>query len=277
LWVGIIGAILGVIGLILSVYFYRAAQISPALTYAVHPVKTELQRPDYDKDLGFTYGGRPVESESITAVQVSIWNAGTRSIRESDILEKVALVMPDGASVLRARVKKTSRAICAFECIDDREAFKAGRCEVRWRILEPGDAAVIQVIYSGSARTDPRIEGVIEGQSVGIETLALALGRGTKRPLRVLSTTGTIVLGVVVGIPLVLFVIINVLERRSPTARKLAKAKARAKKRANELQKEHWRNRPVIVRVLTYTCLLLLCLAIVVLLIDHGSGPPFGW
>jgi hypothetical protein len=105
-WLGIVGTVGSLIGIVLSFYFYQESQIKPLLTFSVHPLKTELQRPDFDKELGFIYKGKPVNSESITSVQVCIWNAGTRSIRDSDVLEPFRLVMPDGAAILSVRVKK---------------------------------------------------------------------------------------------------------------------------------------------------------------------------
>jgi hypothetical protein len=86
--------------LILAVYFYQASKIKPLLTFAVNPLKAELQRPDYDKDLGFVYKGKPVDSDSVTSVQVCVWNAGTGSIKE--VLEQIRLVMPDGSAILTA-------------------------------------------------------------------------------------------------------------------------------------------------------------------------------
>src|SRR6266404_7698921 len=168
-WLGIVGTVGTLIGIVLSVYFYQASQIKPLLTFSVHPLKTELQRPDFDKELGFIYKGKPVDSESITSVQVCIWNAGTRSIRDSDVLDPYRLVMPDGAPILSVRVKKTARPICGFECLVNQEDYASGTCHVKWRILEPGDGAVLQIIYAGSARRDPKLAGAVEGQRDGIE------------------------------------------------------------------------------------------------------------
>lgn len=167
-WLGIGGAVGTLIGLCLSVYFYQASQIKPLLTFSVHPLKTELQRPDFDKELGFIYKGKPVDSASITSVQVSIWNAGTRSIRDSDVLDPFRLAMPDRAAILSVRVKKTARPICGFERLDNQDDYKSGTCYLKWRILEPGDGAVLQIIYAGSAHRDPTLEGVVEGEREGV-------------------------------------------------------------------------------------------------------------
>ena len=66
-WLGIVGTVGSLIGIVLSFYFYQESQIKPLLTFSVHPLKTELQRPDFDKELGFIYKGKPVNSESITS------------------------------------------------------------------------------------------------------------------------------------------------------------------------------------------------------------------
>ena len=113
-WFSIAGTVGTLFGIVLSVYLYGASLVKPLLTFGVHPLKTELQRPEYGKELGFVYEGKPVDSASISAVQVSIWNAGTRSIRDSDILDPFRLVMPDGAAILSVRIKKTTRPICGF-------------------------------------------------------------------------------------------------------------------------------------------------------------------
>src|SRR5438093_10833599 len=63
-WLSIVGTVGTLVGVVLSVYLYQASQIKPLLTFGVHPLKTELQRPDYDKELGFIYKGKPLDSES---------------------------------------------------------------------------------------------------------------------------------------------------------------------------------------------------------------------
>jgi hypothetical protein len=278
LWIGIIGAVFGIVSLALSIYFYQASKIAPLLTFAVHPLKTELLRPDYDKSLGFTYGGTPIDSESITAVQVSIWNAGTRSIRDTDMLEPFRLVMPDGAPVLRASVKKMSRPICRIESIEDRRDYKSGKCLLRWGILEPGDGAVVQVIYAGGARNDPTIEGIVEGQSEGIQTLRLELGANKKRVSQRFPTIGWTRLLIAFAIALGTMAIIYLVDRRTEPARKIAKAKADAKKRIDELQRELNRNRPTPLKALLLVAFAIFLGSLIALFfVGNISGPPFGW
>jgi len=236
-WLSIVGTFGTLLGVGLSVYFYQASKIKPLLTFSIHPLRTELQRPDFDKELGFIYKGKPVESESITSIQMSIWNAGTRSIRDSDVLEPFRLMLPDGAAILSARVKKTTRPICGFEILDNQADYKSGTCHLKWRILEPGDGAVLQIIYAGSSRRDPKLEGAVEGQRDGIvvEQYNLNVSRTAIQDSVPMSRAGPI-FGLMLVAGLLFFIALRS-HAKTEAAMQLAKEKAAAAKHLAELQK----------------------------------------
>lgn len=277
-WLSIVGSVGTLFGVVLSVYFYQASQVKPLLTFSVHPLKTELKRPDYDKELGFIYKGKPVESDSITSVQVSIWNDGTRSIRDSDILDPFRLVMPDGSAILSVRAKKTSRPICGFEILGNQEDYKSGICRLTWRILEPGDGAVLQIIYAGSAHRDPKLEGAVEGQQDGIvvEEYNLNANRTAiedKLSIR-MSHIGPIIVLVLIAI-LSIF-IGHRMDTKTEAAKKLAQEKAAATKHLAELQKRTVPSSPF-VWVLFAVALVCALGALALLILGSRHGPPFGW
>jgi hypothetical protein len=277
-WFSIFGIVATTLGVVLSIYFYQAAQVKPLLTFGVHPLKTELQRPDFDKELGFIYKGKPIDSESIASVQVAIWNAGTRTIRDSDVLDPFRLVMPDGSAILSVRAKKTSRPISGFEILGNQEDYKAGICRLKWRILEPGDGAVIQIIYAGSARRDPTLNGALEGQRQGIvvEQYDLTFDRTTILHSRIsLARLGWI--SFLIAVAVLLALIANRILARTEAAKKLAEETAAAEKHVAELRKRTVRPPPVF--WIMFACVLLFVFGAVVLLLHVGSppGPPFGW
>lgn len=276
-WLSIVGTVGTLLGVVLGVYFYQASQIKPLLTFGVHPLKTELQRPDYEKELGFIYKGKPVGSESITSVQVSIWNAGTRSIRDSDVLDPFRLVMPDGSAILSARVKKTSRPICGFERLDNQEDYKAGTCRLKWHILEPGDGAVLQIIYAGSARRDPKLEGAVEGQRDGVvvEQYDLTLDRKTLLTSKVSMARRGLFL-VLVSVAILLLIIANRIQAKTAAAKKLAEEKAETEKHMAELRKRTVPAPPAS-WISILGALVFLLGALWLLLFGSSPGPPFGW
>lgn len=278
-WFGIIGIAIGIIGIVLAVYFYQASKIKPLLTFGVYPLKTELQRPDYDKELGFIYNGKPLDAEIITSVQVSIWNGGTRSIRDSDVLDPFRLVMPDGAAILSVRVKKTSRPICGFERLDNQEDYKSGTCRLKWRILEPGDGAVLQIIYTGSARRDPKLEGAMEGQRDGIvvEEYSLKLDRTAilEAPFIRWTRIWPIIILMLIGV--LLWFIAFRIYAKTEGAKQLAQQKAAAEKHLAELRKMRVTPPPVGWITLAGAFICFLGALALLLFLSSRPGPPFGW
>jgi hypothetical protein len=274
-WFGIVGIVIGIIGIVLAVYFYQASKIKPLLTFGVHPLKTELQTPDYDKKLGFIYKGKPVDTESITSVQVSIWNAGTRSIRDSDVLDPFLLVMSDRAPILSVRVKKTSRPICGFELIDNQEDYKSGTCRLKWRILEPGDGVVLQIIYAGSSRRDPTLEGALEGQRDGVvvEQYSLTLDRtaiATVPSFSIIRIVSFVVL-------ILLAVLVTLLFTRIYVNAEVVKKIAEAEKQLAELRKRAAHRSPVYWVSFAVALLCLFGALASLLFFNSPPGPPFGW
>jgi hypothetical protein len=275
-WLGIVGTVGTLIGIVLSIYLYRASQIKPVLTFGVHPLKTELQRPDYDKELGFVYQGKLVDSASITAVQVAIWNAGTKSIRETDVLEPFHLVMPDAAAILSVRVKKMSRPICGFEFVNNQTDYVSGKCLLKWRILEPDDGVVLQVIYAGSARHDPTLEGVVEGQKAGIVVEHYDINHENQTitsqipPFRVAG----IVILVIVCVSLIMFA--KSLQTKTPVGKQMAVEIAVAEKELARLKKIAG-PMPAISWLIILVAIVLLVGGLLAMLYGLALGPPFGW
>ena len=275
-WFGIVGTVVTCISLLLALYFYQQSKIKPLLTFGVHPLKTELQRPDYDKELGFIYKGKPVESESITSVQVSIWNAGTRSIRDSDVLDPFRMVMPDGAAILSARVKKTSRPICGFELVDNQEDYKSGTCRLKWRSLEPGDGAVLQIIYAGGARRDPTLVGTVEGQKGGILVEQYDMNSDKKTVSSTISTARLIAILALISLVVFLIFIAKRIQAMTTVAKKLAEEIAEAEKHLAELRKRTGPMPPAS-WIIIFVAGVVLVGGLWVLVLRLSTGPPFGW
>jgi hypothetical protein len=163
----------------LGFYWYYGSEKAPLLSYKVSPVVTELRRPDFDDGLQFSYRGAPLKADNITAFQIAIWNRGSQSIRADNLLQPLQLDLADGAGILSVRIKEATRKVCDFRLANgndfmargmpgieasDEANLEAGKCGFRFRILEPGDGALIQVIYLGSAGQQVSVDGVIEGQ-----------------------------------------------------------------------------------------------------------------
>jgi hypothetical protein len=128
----------------------------------------------------------------VIAMQIRVSNEGTDAIRPQQILETPSIALDNKTgTILEARVLSTSRPITAFSV----NSSPTSPISLSWRILEPDDYAVIQVIYAGASNAPVRVNGVIEGQRQIGEAAYAA------RPLRAIA----LVIGAFLGIVILAF------------------------------------------------------------------------
>ncbi|MGD0101159.1 MAG: hypothetical protein ABSC60_12500, partial [Acidobacteriota bacterium] len=159
-WFGGIAGIASIISLPLAIYLYVSGQAHPAFTMYVHPVRAAIVKSGETSSLKVLYNNKET-GPNITAIQVAIWNDGKRAIHGDDILEDITLRLEPHYTILESPIRKLTRRATGFDIIRsiDQLTFK-------WRILEPGDGAVIQIIYDGPASVpEVLLNGTIEGQS----------------------------------------------------------------------------------------------------------------
>jgi hypothetical protein len=171
------GWLVGLIGLIATIYFYFAALEKPELTYYVRPDRTALVAVGDTPDLLISYKGRPLSS-TVSAAQITIWNAGKRPIRQEDVLTPFVISMGEKHPILTAKVVNVTSPVLDFR-VDDRLSAK-GLLRLDWRVLEHSDAAQIQVIYEGDTDSAITLTGVSLGQR-NVELQTSPAGYESKR------------------------------------------------------------------------------------------------
>jgi len=159
--VGIIGSVASVIGIALSVYFFMASRQKPELTYFVHPAKAAVVRTGQSSRLAVQFDGRDVTSD-VLAAQIAFWNAGSKSIRVTDVLSPLVIRTGNGGRILEAKLRKTSRDVVQITLNPSRLAI--GEVEIGWNILEQNDGGVLQIVYVGDETVDIQAHAVLEGQ-----------------------------------------------------------------------------------------------------------------
>lgn len=159
--IGIVGSIASLISIPLAIYFYLQSEKSPRLRYYVHPVKAVLLKAGLSSKLSANFEGQPINGD-VTTAQISFWNQGNQSIRDSQILKPIVICTENNSPILEASIRKISREITTI-ALKTEEAQK-GRVSVTWRILEPGDGGVIQLTYLGDPEIKLTMDGAIENQ-----------------------------------------------------------------------------------------------------------------
>jgi len=156
-----ISTILGIIGILLGVYFYLESRERPELTYSVSPVRTAVVNKGQISKLKVLFNGVETTAD-ISAAQVAIWNDGKRPIRPENVRKAVTIKLQGNTPILEATIKKTNREVVQF--VVDQSKLQVGEIGVSWNMLERNDGAVLQVIYAGSPGLGLSCEGIIESQ-----------------------------------------------------------------------------------------------------------------
>lgn len=147
-----------IVALPLSLYLFFRGDRHPRLTYAVQSLRSVVVDPPRASPLELSIASKPI-STSVIAVQIRVANDGTAPIRAQQILQSPEIVLAAG-TILDARVLSRSRSVTAFSL----GRVTDSRIPLLFRILEPQDNAVVQVIYAGLPDAEIRLDGAIEGQ-----------------------------------------------------------------------------------------------------------------
>lgn len=166
-WVGGIGTLTSVAGLLLAVYFFLEAKESRRLGVFINPAKAVIVKAGQTSRLATSYDGKQVLSD-ITAAQITIWNYGKLPIKAENVLEPVALVV-EHAQILEVASRRITRELTRFTSKTNER--NPEQVDLSWGILESGDGVVLQLIYAGPPSAQIRLQGVIEGQRSGISVL----------------------------------------------------------------------------------------------------------
>ena len=142
-------------------YFYFAALRSRELVYYVHPNKSVIVKSGQASGIRVLHENVEVRTD-VTALRISIWNAGKESIKPEHLLHPVLIDTKDKVPILEASVQRVGRPVSDIQL--DRSEISKGRLGVSWRILENLDGAAIQLIIAGAESTEIVVTGTIEGQ-----------------------------------------------------------------------------------------------------------------
>jgi hypothetical protein len=156
----------GVLGLILSVYFYIQSEKKRDLAYYVNPAQAVVVQTGESSNLHVFFGNHEPSHEltsDVTAAQIAIWNEGNESIRPDNVLRQVVIRTIPSVPILETSIRKKSRDVVNVTL--DQSHLNDGVVGIQWNILEQNDEAIIQIVYAGRPPINQiQVSGVIEGQ-----------------------------------------------------------------------------------------------------------------
>ncbi|MDA3898410.1 MAG: hypothetical protein PF482_19915 [Desulfobacteraceae bacterium] len=155
----IISFIVAVIGVCLTIYYYRKGRRLKEVSYSIQSNTLMRDLTDEFPKLAISFDDNDITALTIT--QVAIWNSGTESIREADISKSdpLRIPLPEGSKLLDYNFKKT---------VNNANQFSIRHCEQKHSIIisfeyvDQNDGVIINFIHSGSTQ-DTEIFGSIIG------------------------------------------------------------------------------------------------------------------
>lgn len=186
------GLIIGVVGIVLAVYYYQQSAREREPSFVTDPVKTEILKSTEVVGVPIRVtriDGTEIKSD-LSAVRFYLWNNGKEPIRDTHILRQISIRLDDpNARILYPTLLKISREVTdASVVVDPKNPEKV--LLVNFKILEKDDGMTGQIIYEGKPDANLIVSGVIEGAAeihtnaffqsrikrAGYETLFLVLG-----------------------------------------------------------------------------------------------------
>jgi len=159
--VAIVGLVATISGIVLAVFFYKLSRPPRLLAYATRTFRVLPRARIKLQGLQITYYGFPVESLSVT--RLAVWNAGSESIRRSDLpaSDRPVIYGGGGMTIFETTVIETSAAAnnVGLTLVDHPIVGSA----IGFDFLDPGDGAVFSVVHDGNKLTDIRLNGEIIG------------------------------------------------------------------------------------------------------------------
>jgi len=163
----IIGALVGVVGVIIGLLAYRAARIGavPAYQYDWIPL-VGIPRAELSED-EVTVLFNEVPVPRLTKTYVVFWNRGKKTLKGEDVVDsdRLRIELPPDAEIMKATIRKVTRAVNQFAVRVDPDAPNARICDFDY--LDAGDGALIEILHTGTEGR-PTFLGSIRGVPKGI-------------------------------------------------------------------------------------------------------------
>lgn len=160
-----VGTVLGLVGVVLAIYFYLRARKVVRISYEIEETVV-VGTPDetLSDDLKVLFRG--VDVPAVTSTKFTIWNSGNSTIRRSDIAEGdlLTLVVPDGSTFLHGTILSRTRSVNDFKIIVDDQSSAT---LLDFAFFDPRDGASISILHTSPPGTID-IKGTVIGLRGGM-------------------------------------------------------------------------------------------------------------
>ena len=177
LTVELIGASIGLVGLVSSFYFYRRSVEKPRPCYGITSIPLiGGSSPLLPSEVKVSYCDEQVKS--LVKTYVLFWNGGTKTLNSADVAETdpIRIVLDDRESrILRSRVTRATRVVSRVSVgHDESDEYDGSKWEteaaVTFSFLDPGDGFIVEILHTGDD-TKVGVKGTIKGIPNGMTSI----------------------------------------------------------------------------------------------------------
>lgn len=172
-----VSLLLNALSIGLAIYFYLQTQKEREPILYIEPLRAQVvdvSQPGGSK-IEVLFEGKPIGQKNVTAAFLYFWNAGRESIESRDVFKPIEIILNGADEILDYSVMRQHRdGIINFEATVDHA--KPNRVQIRFTILEQGDGATIQIIFTGDPSTTIAASGTIRETKAGIKVIGSTIG-----------------------------------------------------------------------------------------------------
>lgn len=153
-WLAVVGiatgALIGIIGIVLAVYYAKRAEKKRGPTFVVSPKKLKLSSGELYtlNDFKVTYKDSAVGKHDLTEILVHFFNSGNLPILTEEVLIPFEIKFPAACLVLDCAVIKQNREITGLTASIGSHAQSV---LLDFALLEPNDGGTVRIVYDGPA------------------------------------------------------------------------------------------------------------------------------
>ncbi len=160
-----LGIVIGVLGILLSLYLYEQSIREREPCFITDPVRTEILKSSDVVGVPIKVirtDGSEIRSD-LSSIRYYLWNNGKEPIHANQVLEPISIRLDDpNARLIYPSILKISRGVTGLDVRaspNDPERTLL----ISFKILEKDDGVTGQIIYEGSPNARLLVSGVIEG------------------------------------------------------------------------------------------------------------------
>lgn len=164
-WVGFVGTLFGIIGVVLSITLYIRSRRLRRPTYYIRSIRWFDGNEVPHNELTLMFRGHPISGFTIT--HIAFWNGGNEMFRASDFAQSspLRLHIPDNFELFDVRIAASTSTEIGVK-LNGPMALPAGvpkEIPIQFDYLDPGDGFKLQVIHDGHPSQGIDLVGKLPG------------------------------------------------------------------------------------------------------------------